>query len=352
MPENLPFDLQDSFSMLFRDLINEYKREFSLGFITNNQNDSHLISSLKFKQRKVFKNEELLTEDDLKGLLKGLVKNSLLVTSSIAGMGKTENIRKKSKDLGQIYKKLPIAGHIDPISIGKRLMTYINQEENILLNICLGSIKDKDKVLLNLILISIVYLRSFDFSKNVIEIPQKVRIIIELDSSFFETLRNDIEIFKFLDNEHITHINWKELFNHEKEIRFISHYFKALQEKTIGKVDILEEECLMKIIPNEEILTLLQNQFLRNKDINYVTFNQYKIFKKVLYALLKGFSLSSFFSCNVLMQSFNQNERGVIFMNDQCIMNMRVSIVEALIASADQFTSKSIQNVRNQQSSL
>ena len=341
-PENLPFDLQDKFSMLFKQLISNDQREFYLGFITNDENKAHLISSLNynFRKRMLFKSEDLLNDKELKELIQELSSNVSFITSSLPGMGKTENIFKESIALGIAlglkYKKIPINGKIDPSSIVKTLIDCLREGNDVLLNFCLGSIRKEDTPILNIFLISMIFLRYLAFSKKGIEIPIKLRIIFELDSSCSEDFRKGLEIFDFIKNEHISSINWENIHCDDKELQLISYYLKNLKSNSIDNFEFPKKNLISQI----EIVDLLKEQLSKNKDFNYVTLTQYKIFKTVLSSLLEGFE-SSIFAPDVL--DFDDN------MNKQNLSIMKNSIIQALIDSAELFTSKSIENVRKQQ---
>ena len=248
-------------------------------------------------------------------------------------------------------RKLPISGKINIENIGKRLAKILKENRNISITIDLGSIHEKDKPLLNQILISILLLKSFYFSKNVIEIEENMPIFIELDSSFYENLKNEIEILQFLRNQNINEIEWKMINFKETEIQFITHYLKEFKDETIGKKDLIEDNIKDIVLPIDDCLNFLIGEFMKNKDKNYVSFNQFKIFTKVLYSLLTSFSKSGFFLFDMLSQSKNLNEANFLFISHDSIAKMRLSLIETLIISADQFTSKSIENVRNQQTS-
>jgi len=348
-PERLSFSLQDEFSQLIKRLNSEYpNRRFCLAFVTSNM-AIHLVSSLKIKnQTKLLKNGELLDDEELKRHLEEFTENCKAVTSNITGFGKTTWIKNFVKSKNLIYHKIPISGVINPVELGKTLIPIL-QQENVALCFTIGSIDKKDKSLLNEILFSLVILRSFHFSKNVIEIPKDLQILFEIDSSYFEKLTKEIEILGYLQKEDIEKIKLHELEYKSTKIQFVCHYLKGLGNKSLGNHDLEEHDIKNKTIPRVECVQLLLQIFLKIHDESYLSYTQLNIFINALYSLFKSFSESGFFRFNILSQSTNLNEKGSIFIKDEIIMKMRLNLIEGLVLAADQFTSKSVETVRNNQ---
>ena len=350
-PENLSFTLQDQFSTIFRNILKEYgHKKYYLGFVTTKL-QNHIITSLRTKEStKIFKAGELIQTDDLTRIIQGLkmTKFCKSVTSNTTGLGKTTSIINYAKEFGLTYTKIPISGDINLAEFGKRLSDVLSRQDvQHCLSFGIGCIEEKDKSLLNEILFSLVVLRSLHFGKDVIEVPEHAYIVFEIESSYFDNIREEIEILNYLPCENIREMNFKKLDYHLPEIQFVCHYLNGIADQSLGRRDILEDDNSHQLLDREQCLNALIPKFLNGRNKDYATYTQLNIYVNMLYYLFKSFSESGFFSYGILAQEENQHEINAVFMKTEDIVRMRLGLVEGLIIAADQFTSKSVEGVRN-----
>ena len=348
-PERLGFALQDQFSTQMKNLNNEYPRnKFHLAFVTTDAN-THLITSLKVKsQTKVLKNEELLKNAVLEERIRDYTQNCRNVTSKITGLGKTTWIMDFVKKSGHTYNKIPISGTIDPIELGNRLLPILSQERPALC-FSIGSIEESDKSLLNEVLFSLVVLRSFHFSTSVVKVPETVQIFFEIDSSYFENLKDDIEILSYIQTENIDTMRIEDLHYKSPQVQFVCYYLKGLVDGSLGTNDLSEFDIRDKELSKDECLKLITQKFLENRDKDYASYTQLRIFIDVLYSLFRSFSENGYFIYSVLSKTKNPHDNQSVFLPEDVIINMRLNLIDGLVLAADQFTSKSVENVRQQQ---
>ena len=350
-PERLSFALQDRFSMLFKSLPKEYGyRKFHLGFVTTDML-THMVTSLRTKEStKIFKAGELLDSYVLQVTIKesNMTKNCMSVTSTTTGLGKTAFIKSYAAQRNLNYSKIPISGTINLEELGNRLSNVLLQQDvQHALCFAIGSIEEKDKSLLNEVLFSLVVLRSFHFGEDVVEVPDHAHILFEIDSSYFENVREEVEILSYLHNENIEVMNFEAIHYKLPKIQFVSHYLNGIANKSLGTTDLFEEDVEAKVLNKQQCLDALKPKFMHDRNEMYATYTQFNIYVNMLYSLFKSFSESGFFSYMTLAQEQNQHEKNNIFMKNEVIASMRLGLLDGLIIAADQFTSKSVEGVRN-----
>jgi hypothetical protein len=337
-PETLSIVIQDQFTQLLYQLIEQHPNHlFRLGIITtvlishlyliNNSNIHYIIQ--------IIHDQEMLSETHLQNIIPKLVENNcILVTSRIAGLGKSNYIRSQALRLDKQLIKFSISGDVDIDILMERLRDKQIQSAplSIVLHINIGPVENVQQ--LNEFLYCLILFRCFRLGQMPVCVPTEIPIYIEVDSSsYLAKLIDDITIFKYLPKNHIDTMDWNELESSSSRIQFVANYLQAIEDKTINIRDIHEQA--ITTLDKSTCIRLLQKHFLREKNLEFISWTQLSIFISVYYKLFSGFSKYGFFVADPTNQS-----------------SLRLDILNKLLNSSDQFTSLSVEIVRQNQRSI
>ncbi|CAF1321947.1 unnamed protein product [Rotaria sordida] len=338
-PELLTLSVQDKFIELLHQMISSQPdRRFQFGIITASSSiNQQLINSLKALElvHEIY-DYQMLNIIKLKEEIEKLnKKNCFLVTSPIAGLGKSTIIRNIIHESGKEYIKFPISGNIDMESLVTRFCNCANDSSSsskIAIHIDIGVIHDINQ--LNEFLYSIILFRSFRCESVAINVDVDVPIYIELDSSpQMTSLFEKIIILQNLEKLQILLIEWNQMNIHYLVgIQLVINYLQAINEQTINEKDINEEN--LDEIDKMTCAKLLRKQFIGKKDNKQISWTRLKILVTIYHYLFSGFS-----KCGYFLSEFTENS------------SLRMDILQHLLESSDQFTSLSVESVRKNQRS-
>jgi hypothetical protein len=340
-PERLSISIQDQIVYLFKQLIdNEPQDLFHLSIITTIPLVKlQLIDGLKSLQIvQTIHEQDLMNNIDFRTTVSNLIQQCTIVTSRITGLGKSHMIREKCLKSGKEYIKFPINGDIQPDLIAKRLLAEARKFEKGAIHFDIGVINNCHQ--LNDLINCLILFRSFCFGQIAVSIPIKTPIYIELDCSPYSNLIERIVLFQYIPSIFIDHINWKEFIITE-QVQFVANYLKAIKDTSIIKKDITIEN--LKALQANECEDLIKKFFINDKNVEYVTWTQIFIYISIFYKLFIGFSNSSYFRSE-LLQSFELKKSEI-----SQLQQSRMDILQTFLKNADQFTSKSVETVRQQQ---
>jgi hypothetical protein len=139
-------------------------------------------------------------------------------------------------------------------------------------------------------------------------------------------------VFTHIPSIFIGHINWKK-FIPTKPVQFVANYLQAIKDKSIVTKNITLENS--KDIHVDECVKLIQEYFFKGQDTDYITWTKVFISISIFYRLFIGFSQCGFFISEHLHNTH--------------LRQSRMDILQTFFKSADIFTSKSVQAVREQQ---
>jgi ribosomal protein L40E len=338
-PELLSASIQDHFTRLLRELIEQHPQHyFRLAILTTISNTHlQLINGLRTLQIvQTIHDQDMLNKTDLQKIIKEFIdENCVLVTSRINGLGKTYFIQNEFQKQNKNYIKFPISGDINVDTIAERLRDYGNEltSSTGALHIDIGAINNIKQ--LNEILYCLLLFRSFRFGQVAVHVPVDVPIYIELDSSpYSSSLQDKIILFKFMNSKYIDQISWNDFqISDSPNIQLIVNYLQAIKDKSILTENITEEK--LKNFDRLTCINLLKEPFLQNKNPEFVTWTQLSIFISVYYSLFSGFSRCGYFLVEVVP-------------NPQ----LRLDILRSLLQSSNQFTSLCVEDVRKNQRSV
>lgn len=331
-PHLLSADIQDRIVPLLRGFIERYPTApFYLGLIsTTPAQNIQLINALKILNIVItLRDQDILTNVDFGNQLKTMLGQCTLVTSRIAGLGKTSFINEQCRHLGKTLIKFPIGGDVQADKIADRLTHHTKDLTNCALHLDIGPVDNMRT--LDEILYCLTLFHSFRFAQIAISLPPDTPIFIELDSSPLAINQEHLTICQYLKSIHnLEHIQWNDFHYDLQKTQIVANYLNAINTRNIIKVEI--EETNMEFIDAINCLQLIQTQFSRGKNRDFITWTQLNIFISVFYSLFNSFSKCGYFRIDSIT-------------NPQ----LRLDILQAFLQSSDQFTSLCVEKVRSQQ---
>ena len=163
---------------------------------------------------------------DSKGKSKDIrIKDILVITSDICGLGKSEQIKKRIIDNNKTYFHFPFGGILTKISIFDKLEKLLNEIEieinknnkkykDIAIHLDLS--ESEETIIINEFFFSFLITRFYKNDENIIYIPKDIHIYIEIPNCFEDYL-SKFSILKIFDKENITFENMSPL-NYPNEI--------------------------------------------------------------------------------------------------------------------------------------
>jgi len=334
-PEILSIDIHDRMIDLIRNLIIENPKQlFCMAFVlTKPAVQLQLIDGLKLLQLiQSISEQELINEFEYKKLTSNLIQRCWIYTSTITGLGKSYMIREECRIHKLKHIKFPINGNVEPDSIAKRLLAVAEQFSTSAIHLDLGVIDNYQQI--NDLMNCLILFRSFSLGQNAIFIPEQTPIYIELDSSSHSNLFDTIGIFQSIPCQSIEHIDWKQ-FHVTEQVQFVCNYLKAMADQSIIRKDIYREN--VKQLSVSECAALLQHNFFpaNTSASRNVSWIKVFLYVSILDKLFYGFSKCGFFS--------------TVFLPDKELKQSRMDLLKAFLESIREFTSVSVENVREQQ---
>ena len=339
-PELLSSVIQEKFAQLLNQLIEQNpKHIFLLGIVTTvSITQLHIINGLRAHHiMQTIHDHELLTEETLANIIRSSINDKCtLVTSNIAGLGKSTYIRNEVLRGGRTYVKFPITGHVDIDTLVERL--YDAEIQLALLpigiHIDIGPVENVQQ--LNEFLYSLVLFRCFRLRQMPVHVSTDIPIYIELDaSSYLVNLKDDIVIFKYLKTKHLDCINWNELnIDNSEAIQWVANYLQAIGDRTIDTKNINDET--RAVLDKPTCIRLLRKYFRLNRNrTGFISWTQLSIFSAVYHRLFTDFSKCSY-----------------LVVNPEYHSTLRRDILNSLLDSSNQFISLCVETVRRNQRSI
>ena len=334
-PERLSIVIQDHFTVLLHQLIEQSPNHFfRLGIITtvsttnlyliNNFNMHHIVHILN--------DQEMLNHKNLTQRVRESVnKNCKLVTSQLAGLGKSTYIQNAASQLGKTYVKLPISGDVNIRTLTAQLRDAKIQcaSSPIIIHIDIGPVQNIQQV--NEFLYSLVLFRCFRLERIPVNVQTDVPIFIELDSSsYLSQLKDELVILQYLSTEHITQMDLNKLNISLSSVQLVIRYLQAIDDETINRKNIDEETKAN--VSEANCTRLLHKHIDETTNLKFISWTQLQIFMSIYYQLFSSFSKCAYFYADPAITS-----------------SLRHDILKALLASSNQFTSLSVEQVRENQ---
>jgi ribosomal protein L40E len=340
-PELLTPLIQGQFIQLLRSLMKTHPEQcFQLGIITTGSIiHMQLINGLKTLDIvHTYHDQDLFNPSELKNAVKNYIgDNIILVTSHIAGLGKSTFIRDAISQMNKQYIKFPINGDVHVDILAERLASCGDQlaSSTSAIHLDIGTVDNIRH--LNEFLYCLLLFRNFRLGQVAVHVPNDVPIYIELDASpNMINLNEKIPILKYLNTTNIDCTNWKELKPENLPgIQWVVNYLQSIDNRTINKTDI--HETTLQCLDNNTCSQLLAKYVLEGKNSEFVTWTKVSIFVAIYSSLFSGFSRCGHFLVKSVQWSGTPQ--------------LRLDILLSLLKSSDQFTSLSVEAVRKNQRS-
>ena len=178
--------------------------------------------------------------------------------------------------------------------------------------------------------IALVLYGGFRFGNIAVFIPKDTPIYIEIDASPESGLHEDFFLRHFQKTQSINGIDWTKLHTSNAEIQTVAHYLRAIASGTIASQNIQLKSA--KVLDAEICSRLIRDQFLPNKNPEFINWTQVSIMLAILHRLFIGFS-----RCGYFLVEYVSNPK------------VRMDLIQTLLQSSNLFTSVSVERVRNQQ---
>jgi hypothetical protein len=149
---------------------------------------------------------------------------------------------------------------------------------------------------------------------------------------YLSNLKDKIVIFKYLRTKYIERLEWKELnvSSTQIKIKWVVNYLQAIEDDKINKQNIEEENIIN--LDQSICISLLEKYFLSTKNLEFISWTRLSIFLSVYYTLFSSFSKCGYF-----------------MVGSQIHSSLRFDLLQSLMNSSDQFTSISVEKVRQNQ---
>ena len=334
---------QLQFIELFEELYKK-KKKFKLGILNTVVNSISKISqALRTKSYTyTFTDNYVFTPKQLEETIKKIQKEVLIVSSSIAGLGKSHWIKKHAESKRLI--NFPLEGEISVEGIGRRLLAT-NMNENLAICFQIQPVDDED--ILTEIILQIILLRCLDSPPGVVIIPQECPIYIEIANFSEDRLTQFLRFTQYFPSHHIQDIELDKLEN-SNDLQIVCAHLYLLKEELLvdQKIDLIKDPRDELYKPKfrvelEDCIRLVDTYFIQELLIQEeeISFIQINIFIKRLSEALIGFSQTPIqFAAEMLTPDMK-------YLND-IIKNIRETLLKHIIESVSEFTSKSVKRVR------
>ena len=344
-PELLPLEKQMKFKIRFHELLESHgKNRFHLGIVTEDIK-SHLVNHFRYQSDvkiETFLKHQFLEKEGIKKIIQEIDGRTQVFTSKYVGLGKTTKIRRHAGE-NIPYIEVNISGNSDNSSLGRVLME-LQPDTPVNLHLQLNSLEDTTSV--HELIFSLSVFKQYYCTKGMFYLPEGSKIFIEVANTFDDFLYKSLNFLKLLPRDHITEFDINKIKPSEK-ILYVCNYLKSYKKQSISFEDFNFPGKVFEILSLSEIRALLESYFLPNCD-NNPSFHQLTVFVNVLASLFQNLENSSYSAevIQIMKSDMAQLSNSAICASyDQ----LRPSIIESLLETTKEFTSKCLQSVRDNQ---
>ena len=185
---------------------------------------------------------------------------------------------------------------------------------------------------LNELLYCLLIFRSCRLAQIAVSLPEDFTIYVELDSSpAMSKLHERIVCFQSMTIQHFDSFDWQQFeIIDPAATRLVTNYLQAIGNKTIVNTSITDDNAVL--FEKSAIVDLLKKMFVTDDKPEFFTWIKCSIFIAVYDRLFRGFSRCGYFFPDSLQDR-----------------KLRYDLLEALLSSAKQFTSLSVEDIRRNQ---
>ncbi|CAF4169052.1 unnamed protein product [Rotaria sp. Silwood2] len=293
-PELLARSVQDQFIHLLRLLMKQKPwQTFEIGIITTdmwaNQQFLNELRSLHILH--IVHDHVLLDKTAIQKIIAPLTKNCTIVTSRIAGLGKSSFIRETIRLSEKNYIKFPIYGDLDVDELAERLRYIFSELQTGAIHLDISTVDNIQQ--LNEILYCLLLFRSFRFGQIAVSIPAETPFYIEIETSHHSTLNELSFCQNTLSSIHIDSLDWTTLDVENRQIQAVANYLEAIMSLTIARQNV--NWPTFKKLDTKTCSYFIQQLFIKNKNPEFINWTQLTIFIAVFYHIFTCFSRCSYF---------------------------------------------------------
>ena len=342
-PELLSLDNQMKLKPKLLEIFLYLTSNFLFAVVTNDLN-SHFVNHLRYQNEistiKVLK-YQFLKQNELKDLIMKINNNITVYTSKYVGLGKSTQIHLMAKEKNMESLEINISGSLNNVTLGK-LLKKSQPNESVLLHIQINYIEDPVSV--HEFIFSLAVFSQYYSSKGIFYLPYGSIVCIEIANTYKNSLFESLSFLHCLNRVHIDELDLSGLIMNEK-IDYVCTYLGAYETGEINLENFRFNEKKYNHFKKKEVIRLINKYFLENCS-SCPTFHQLTVFFNILSQILINFENSSYSPEIILLQKMEMKGIPTIIYE-----NLRSTIFESLLETCKEFTTTSIDSVRDNQAS-
>ena len=265
----------------------------------------------------------------LAGCLKSGWPDVKMITSSLPGLGKTEQIKHEVLKGEMNVVTFSISGPFKTCKLIKRLKKLKLQNYHCL-HLDIGEVSDP--LLLDTFLFQLIVTGMVSAGNQFYHLPPRTHIYMEIANTLKDSLRESLVVSKYFTRIHLEWQNYKNLLVSDditSDVQVVCLYLDVFDRGRIESVEVhFSEPNKLKALSTGRCQELLAKYFSSSADVSFTTLH---IFLAVLAEQLLNFSKSAFFKI-----------KNIKFMAGHEATSVRKDLFQALLNVSKQFASRAI----------
>ena len=299
--------------------------DYQLALICRGGDHHHVVEQFAQNSHKIAGMSDLA----LAGCLKSGWPDVKMITSSLPGLGKTEQIKHEVLEKGMNVATFLISGPFKSCKLIKRLKKLKLQTYHCL-HLDIGEVSDP--LLLDTFLFQLIVTGMVSAGNQFYHLPPKTHMYMEIANTLKDSLRESLVVSKYFTRIHLEWQNYKNLLvsnDITSDVQVVCQYLDVFDRGRIESGEVhFSEPNKSKPLSTGRCQELLAKYFSSDAD---VTFTMLRIFLAVLAEQLLKFSKSAFFKV-----------KNIKFMAGHEATSVRKDLFQALLSVSKQFASRAI----------
>ena len=270
-----------------------------------------------------------MSDHALAGCLKSGWPDVKMITSSLPGLGKTEQIKHEVLKGKMNVVTFSISGPFKTCKLIKRLKKLKLQTYHCL-HLDIGEVSDP--LLLDTFLFQLIVTGMVSAGNQFYHLPPRTHIYMEIANTLKDSLRESLVVSKYFTRIHLEWQNYKNLLvsnDITSDVQVVCQYLDVFDRDRIESEEVhFSEPNKSKPLSTGRCQELLAKYFLSSADVTFTTLH---IFLAVLAEQLLKFSKSAFFKV-----------KNIKFMAGHEATSVRKDLFQALLNVSKQFASRAI----------
>lgn len=344
--EKLKIDVQNLFIKYLLESISDSSCiNYKIGFIS--ECDKSVIHNFIKEQSQILelyqmKDEDMEDSETIKRYIEPVCGTSLILSSSLPGLGKSTYINDTA-----VFMKIPrfelnLTGVITYDEL-KLTLEKIDPKNKVLLHIQLSYVQNID--MMNEVLASLALFKQLYTPNNIFCLNSESLVYIEIATTCLDLSVHSVYIKDYVNSHNINELDWRTLKIANPQLIHVCAYLE-LYKSDNPKININTNEIQydtglgMSSMSLNQIMNLLPEKLKVQYTVNYY---QIDLFVKIMHFLLKNFEKWSF-NYAIYKDYLQKLKRSVYY---ERMLEMRKTIMEALLMTSIEFTVKSLHHARN-----